>query len=197
MSIIGLAFAKEPPKWSGNYFVRGILYFSNGEIEEPFTAWYDEDYGRSRIDYYDGIVSTYQISRDSDYGKFYRIIPVTSFEETNKRTCYEFDAKKQNGDENDENNEISEANENSEKSENTENTENNENLIFTNERKHEEENISSTTDDTENEITTDANVYNEPNAENEIDGPKNSDERIKPQSVLPNCENFKYAGEQM
>lgn len=208
--MINLAFAREPPQWSGNYFVKGILYFSNGQIEEPFVAWYDAENGRSRIDYYDGTVSTYQISQESDYGKMYRIIPVTTFEETNKRTCYELEANKQNDDGNVESQDSSDNNENNETNDSSENTESNE--INNKDSMNDEAMFDSTTEYSEvnmdvNDTSTDFSTTTEYDEYEGIfedrkrrslrgdDETTNNDHRIKPQSVLPNCNDFKYAGE--
>ena len=48
------------PEWSRSYSVRGRLYIPFAEIEEPFSAWVDLDQDKSRIDYYQGMVKTFQ-----------------------------------------------------------------------------------------------------------------------------------------
>lgn len=179
------------------------MYLSNGEIEEPFKIYYDalsSANGRSRIDYYGGTVSTYQLSHEGEYGKMYRIIPRTTFEETNKRTCYQADAKNQGDEDNSDGNDENVENDN-----NNTDQENGEN-----EESSDDENRIEVTDQTvvtdENEDTTNQNIVTETyenSLENEIGAKKargdNDDveannKRIKPQTVLPNCGNFKYDG---
>ena len=48
------------PEWSSSYSVQGRLYIPFAEIEEPFSAWVDLDRDKSRIDYYQGMVKTFQ-----------------------------------------------------------------------------------------------------------------------------------------
>lgn len=81
------AFATKPPKWDTTYTVKGVLNIPYAEITEPFEAWYDKPTGRSRIDYYDGTVKTYQLSHDGTYGTSLKIAPVTTDETPNKVTC--------------------------------------------------------------------------------------------------------------
>lgn len=176
--------------------MKGVLYFSNGLIEEPFQAWYDEKSGRSRIDYYGGIVSTYQFRDAGESGKLYRFIPITTFESTNTRTCYEIDG---NGKATD-----GENTENSDTSDSTDTNDNNNNYEDSNNQ------IEQSTDDVEITNSTDAVSLDEgtdtskktkrkkrsdDNENNEDDNEnKTKTKRIKPQSVLPDCGDFKYAG---
>jgi len=68
LSLIAIASAKSPPKWEDVYTVKGILYIPYAEIEEPFYSWYDKPTGRSRIDYYGGMVKTYQLTGQGKFG---------------------------------------------------------------------------------------------------------------------------------
>lgn len=63
------------------------MYIPYAEIEEPFEAWFDKNTNRSRIDYYDGTVKTYQLGRNGDYGTSLKIAPVTTDEKPNEITC--------------------------------------------------------------------------------------------------------------
>lgn len=81
------ALATKPPKWDPTYTVKGVLNIPYAEITEPFEAWFDRSSGRSRIDYYDGTVKTYQLSNDGQYGTSLKIAPVTTDEKPNKVTC--------------------------------------------------------------------------------------------------------------
>ena len=44
----------ETPKWPMTYTLDGIIQIPYAEIEEPFTAYLTQTYGRSRIDFYGG-----------------------------------------------------------------------------------------------------------------------------------------------
>lgn len=81
------ALATNPPKWDPVHSVRGTLYIPYAEISEPFEAWYDSHSGRSRIDYYGGMVKTYQLSRDFDHGTALKIAPITNEKVENEMTC--------------------------------------------------------------------------------------------------------------
>lgn len=80
-------YATKPPKWDPSYHVKGVLNIPYAEIAEPFEAWYEQHSKRSRIDYYDGTVKTYQLSHEGDFGTSLKIAPVTTDEILNKITC--------------------------------------------------------------------------------------------------------------
>lgn len=84
---IPVALATNPPKWDNVYTTRGTLYIPYAEIAEPFYAWYDEPTGQSRIDYYGGMVKTYQLNHVGQYGASLKIAPVSTDEQQNKKTC--------------------------------------------------------------------------------------------------------------
>nr|CAD7443466.1 unnamed protein product [Timema bartmani] len=76
------------PNFSDTYTVKGTLYIPYAEVKEPFYAYYDLDSGNSRIDYYGGMVKTYQLSNfGSKYGSTVKVVPVTTETELNKDTC--------------------------------------------------------------------------------------------------------------
>lgn len=85
------------PNWSPTYTVKGTLYIPYAELKEPFYAWYDETSGQSRIDYYGGMVKTYQLSGSGKYGTSLKIAPITTEQELNALKCLQvngtFDAK--------------------------------------------------------------------------------------------------------
>lgn len=83
------AFATNPPKWPKEYTVSGVLSLPYAEINEPFYAWYDENNGRSRIDYYGGMVKTYQLTKKGNFGSSLKVAPVTTQQALNKVTCLE------------------------------------------------------------------------------------------------------------
>jgi len=80
-----------PPVWSRTYAVEGILSIPYAEIEEPFAAWADLDAGKSRIDYYGGMVKTFQRADVKKYGTMAKIIPITNEQVTNKIDCFGVD----------------------------------------------------------------------------------------------------------
>lgn len=84
---ISKAIATKPPRWDSVYTVQGVLYIPYAEIAEPFEAWFEKHTNRSRIDYYNGVVKTYQLSHEGDYGTSLKIAPVTTNEKANVLTC--------------------------------------------------------------------------------------------------------------
>lgn len=85
--LLVFAAAKDPPKWESLYTVKGVLYIPYAEIEEPFYGWYDKVNGRSRIDYYGGMVKTYQLRNAFKYGTSLKFAPVSTDEYLNRDTC--------------------------------------------------------------------------------------------------------------
>ncbi|XP_076276388.1 C1 family peptidase 26-29-p isoform X3 [Lasioglossum baleicum] len=81
--------AIESPTFSNSYEVKGTLYIPYAEIREPFYAWYDGSSGSSRIDYYGGMVKTYQLSHKGYFGKSLKITPITTESVLNEETCLE------------------------------------------------------------------------------------------------------------
>lgn len=75
------------PNWEKTYIAEGTLYIPYAEIAEPFYAWYDGNTKRSRIDYYGGMVKTYQLSDENKYGTSLKLAPVTNKHQLNKQTC--------------------------------------------------------------------------------------------------------------
>lgn len=75
------------PTFSSAYVAKGTLFIPYAEIREPFYVWFDSNSGSSRIDYYGGMVKTYQLSNDGSHGSSIKIIPITTEKVTNKETC--------------------------------------------------------------------------------------------------------------
>ncbi|XP_017777460.1 PREDICTED: digestive cysteine proteinase 1 [Nicrophorus vespilloides] len=75
------------PNWSPVYTVKGTLFIPYAEISEPFYAWYDAPAKQSRIDYYGGMVKTYQLGTSGGFGTSLKIAPVTTETELNSNTC--------------------------------------------------------------------------------------------------------------
>ncbi|KAL7732364.1 hypothetical protein ACLKA6_004347 [Drosophila palustris] len=86
-SIMLAAYGTKPPRWDPNYIVKGTLYIPYAEIAEPFYAWYDKNTKRSRIDYYGGMVKTYQLAGEGQYGTSLKLAPVTTRDALNKLSC--------------------------------------------------------------------------------------------------------------
>ena len=55
--------------------VRGLLSIPFAEIQEPFSAWVDLDMNKSRIDYYGGMVKTFQRGDLKSYGTSVKVAP--------------------------------------------------------------------------------------------------------------------------
>lgn len=85
-----------PPNFSDTYTVKGTLYIPYAEIREPFLAYYDLTVGSSRIDYYGGMVKTYQISKYGNFGTSLKVAPVTTEKVENKETCLQVNGTKDN-----------------------------------------------------------------------------------------------------
>ncbi|XP_034480335.1 digestive cysteine proteinase 1 [Drosophila innubila] len=86
-SLMLAAHGTKPPRWDPNYIVKGTLYIPYAEIAEPFYAWYDKNTKRSRIDYYGGMVKTYQLAGEGQYGTSLKLAPVTTRDNLNKLSC--------------------------------------------------------------------------------------------------------------
>lgn len=72
LCLISFAFGKSvrlesPPKWPIAYSVEGILRLPYAEIVEPFEAWFDGKNGRSRIDYYAGMINEGRVNKIEAY----------------------------------------------------------------------------------------------------------------------------------
>lgn len=51
-----------PPEFPKAYTATGYILLPYANLTEPFTANYDADQKKSRIDYYDGTMKTFQIN---------------------------------------------------------------------------------------------------------------------------------------
>ncbi|KAG6457108.1 hypothetical protein O3G_MSEX010113 [Manduca sexta] len=90
-----------PPEWSPVYTVKGSLTIPYAELMEPFYAWYDKNHGKSRIDYYGGMVKTYQLTGAvyPPYGTSIKIAPITTEKVLNKETCLQVNSTQEQGQE--------------------------------------------------------------------------------------------------
>jgi len=78
-----------PPPWSNTYSLQGVLTIPFAEVVEPFAAWADVDNKRSRIDYYGGMVKTFQLGEVGDFGTLLKIVPMTNEVVLNKIDCFQ------------------------------------------------------------------------------------------------------------
>ncbi|XP_076127252.1 digestive cysteine proteinase 2 isoform X2 [Alosa pseudoharengus] len=83
------------PDFGQAYHVKGVISLPYAEIKEPFEAWYDLKGGRSRVDYYHGQVSTYQLSAQKPAGVAYKVTPVTTETEMNVMKCFQVNGTKE------------------------------------------------------------------------------------------------------
>ncbi|CAG9857192.1 unnamed protein product [Phyllotreta striolata] len=82
------------PVWSEKYLINGMIHYPDTEIKEFFDMWYDSSRNASRIDFYGGSVKYYQLGNGN--GVQYKIVPVTTEEVLNERTCFQIDGTAQN-----------------------------------------------------------------------------------------------------
>ncbi|XP_064624536.1 digestive cysteine proteinase 2-like [Lineus longissimus] len=78
----------EPPTWGDAYQVSATLHLPYAEIEEPIYAFYDAKAKMSRIDYYNAVVSTIQRADQGNFGKSYKVAPMSDYTAFNKKTCF-------------------------------------------------------------------------------------------------------------
>ncbi|XP_029514429.1 digestive cysteine proteinase 1-like isoform X1 [Oncorhynchus nerka] len=77
------------PDFGKAYHVKGVISLPYAEIKEPFEAWFDLKGRTSRIDYYHGQVSTYQMGMELPWGSSYKITPETTEVELNIMKCFQ------------------------------------------------------------------------------------------------------------
>ena len=77
------------PTFSKNYLISGRIVLPYAEIDEPFTAYYDETANKSRIDYYGDLQLTVQ---RADLGQFYKIAYMVRNNQQTDRVCFNMEA---------------------------------------------------------------------------------------------------------
>ena len=83
----GVGVGKSPPSYdSSSYIVHGFLQLPYAEINEPFTLYYDLKNNQSRVDYYDGMVKTFQLAGNAQ--KMYKIAYETTESVMNQLNCF-------------------------------------------------------------------------------------------------------------
>ncbi|XP_038218244.1 digestive cysteine proteinase 1 [Zerene cesonia] len=87
-----------PPQWNDVYTVKGLLNIPYAELHEPFYAWYDRKNAKSRIDYYGGMVKTYQLEASvfPEFGTSIKIAPITTEQVLNQQTCLQVNGSSDN-----------------------------------------------------------------------------------------------------
>lgn len=94
LACLGSAQATSPPVFPEQYTAHGVILLPYAELREPFSAYYDGQLNRSRIDYYGDLMITVQKSRaavkdDEDvYGAEYQIAYEADMSGTPKRVCF-------------------------------------------------------------------------------------------------------------
>ncbi|TNM93292.1 hypothetical protein fugu_018694 [Takifugu bimaculatus] len=83
------------PNFGNTYHVKGLITLPYAEIKEPFEAWFDLTANSSRIDYYHGQVSTYQLGGEKQWGTSYKISPETNEVEQNVMKCFQVNGTKE------------------------------------------------------------------------------------------------------
>ncbi|XP_019731833.1 digestive cysteine proteinase 2 [Hippocampus comes] len=98
--LLWTVFESEPkalpslPDFGTAYHVKGLISLPYAEIREPFEAWFDLKAKSSRIDYYHGQVSTYQLGGEQPWGASYKITPETTEDELNVMKCFQVNGTK-------------------------------------------------------------------------------------------------------
>jgi len=77
------------PLWPTTYSLQGVLSIPYAEIEEPFAAWADFDRQMSRVDYYGGMVKTFQRGDIGEFGTTFKIVPMTNEVVVNAINCFQ------------------------------------------------------------------------------------------------------------
>ncbi|KAM8882923.1 digestive cysteine proteinase 2 [Synchiropus picturatus] len=77
------------PEFGRAYHVKGEISLPYAEIKEPIEAWFDLDAKSSRVDYYHGQVSTFQLGAEKPWGAYYKISPETTEVEVNVIKCFQ------------------------------------------------------------------------------------------------------------
>jgi len=83
------AVGDAPKPLPTRYVTSGVLHLPYAELHEPFSAWVDLKRDSSRLDYYSGVMKTYQVGSKSG-GAMYKEMPVTRDDEySNKMVCFQ------------------------------------------------------------------------------------------------------------
>uniref|UniRef100_A0A1W7RAQ0 Digestive cysteine proteinase 1 n=1 Tax=Hadrurus spadix TaxID=141984 RepID=A0A1W7RAQ0_9SCOR len=85
---------RAPPVFANSYFTMGILLIPYAEIKEPFAAYYDKNNGKSRVDYYGGLVKTFQLADEGEYGTSYKIAYMPDDDGIPRITCFQVNGTK-------------------------------------------------------------------------------------------------------
>nr|XP_015204062.1 PREDICTED: digestive cysteine proteinase 1-like [Lepisosteus oculatus] len=97
--VFGVVLETKPvirtPEFGNVYHVKGVISLPYAEIEEPFEAWYNLSGAVSRIDYYNGQVSTFQYGFQKPAGASYKISPETTETEVNAMKCFQVNGTKE------------------------------------------------------------------------------------------------------
>ncbi|GAB1599982.1 digestive cysteine proteinase 1-like [Argonauta hians] len=76
------------PDFGKQYGLMGTLSLPYAELNEPIVAYVDLINNRSRIDYYNGMVSIIMDGSKGDHGEAYTLAYMTNYKEFNKKSCF-------------------------------------------------------------------------------------------------------------
>lgn len=88
-TLFSVSIGTKIPDFGPYYTASGVINLPYAEIKEAFNAYFDLENNRSRIDYYGGMVQTYQRGDQQPYGMSYKVAPFTTETVLNDRTCFE------------------------------------------------------------------------------------------------------------
>lgn len=88
LPLVSKKIEDSPPNWSDAYICEGVIHLPYAEIDEPFYAWVDLEAGKSRIDYYGGMMKTYQFANEGPFGSAKKIAPLTTETVQNQNSCF-------------------------------------------------------------------------------------------------------------
>jgi len=91
--VSGEQLFKPIPQFDNQYSVEGVIILPYAEIRETFTAYYDQDNERSRVDYYGNLVQTVQrgdrVIGNNIKGVNYRISYMVNRDGVPERVCFQ------------------------------------------------------------------------------------------------------------
>ncbi|ELT93269.1 hypothetical protein CAPTEDRAFT_181131 [Capitella teleta] len=96
-AVVAPAALAAAPDLPNVFTVTGVLSLPYAEIKEPFSAYFDTKQNKSRIDYYGGVVKTYQLPGDgvSTFGISRKVAPMTTEEVLNQINCFQVNGTKE------------------------------------------------------------------------------------------------------
>lgn len=80
-----------PPVFNDQYFVEGVISLPYAELREPFTAYFDGQNNRSRIDYYADLMQTVQRAdiQENETGISYKLAYMVDTAGEAQKVCFQ------------------------------------------------------------------------------------------------------------